>query len=163
MKKKVIVSLFGIFALFLSVLFLIGCEFGSKIPSDKSYWFSNSKEEFIKYDEEKNNLEQAGSYWHFTLAKDADITLKIRINVDDFKTCAYLYKNDELVKSEIDTGIYSRVYKLSLKKGDKLKLHAFWLYSIETNEEGFNIEMLTIAKDGNEYVIKEFDKSKKIE
>lgn len=163
MRKKRIYSLVGMVIAILTVFFMTGCEFGGKTPSDKAYWFSDSKEELVKYDEEKNNFEQAGSYWHFTLVRDANITLKIRLNVDDFRSGAYLYLNDELVKSEVDTGVFSRVYNLSLKKGDKLKIHAFWVYSIDANDTGFEIQMMAITKDGQDYLIKEFDKSTKVE
>jgi hypothetical protein len=51
------------------------------------------------------------------------------------------------------------VYKLSLKTGDKIKLHAFWVNSLATNDTGFEIQMLVMSENGNDYVLTEFDKS----
>ena len=43
---------------------------------------------------------------------------------------------------------------LSLKKGDKLKFHAFWIYSVKTNEEGFTISLFTVNDGtGGDYII----------
>ena len=139
------------------VVVMAGCL--SSNPSELSYWFSNTSEEFVKYDETKNNLDESGSYWYFTAAKGVEITLSVKINVDNYTSYAYLYVNDKQVKSELDTQIYSYVYKLSLNKGDVVKLHASWVYGLSANDEEFEIYTMVIGHEGNQYLIKDFDQS----
>ncbi|HQC55133.1 MAG TPA: hypothetical protein PKX91_05360 [Clostridia bacterium] len=156
--RKTIFTLVLVLVFALVACTLIGCGEANKTPSDTAYWFSSSDKKFVAYNETTNNIDEAGSYWYFTSAKDVTTTLSVRINVDAFST-AYLYVNDKQVKSEVDTGIFSMVYKLSLKTGDKIKLHAFWVNSLATNDTGFEIQMLVMSENGNDYVLTEFDKS----
>lgn len=156
MKKTIYICLL-LLATTLSVIYLAGCY--SNNPSSANYWFSKTSEEFVKYDETTNNLNESGSYWYFTSSKNVDITLSVKINVDNFASYAYLYVNDQQIKSEVNTSIYSYVYKLSLKKGDVIKLHASWVYAISTSEEEFEIITMVIGSDDKQYVIKEYDKT----
>ncbi|MGN1103781.1 MAG: hypothetical protein ACI4QI_02795 [Candidatus Coproplasma sp.] len=160
MKSKKI-SLFafivGVIASVIAFSLFAACTTAS--PNDTAYWFSQNSYEFVKYEDDKDNLDKAGAYWYFTAAKNEDITLSVRINVDNYYSAAYLYVNDAQVKSENNTGIYTYVYNLSLKKGDKLKLHAFWVNSLVYQENGFEISMLTIGDGQKSYPLKEFDKS----
>ncbi len=39
--------------------FAAGC---GETPSDAAYWFSTNTYEFVAYDDDKKNLEEAGSY-----------------------------------------------------------------------------------------------------
>lgn len=154
MKKNIFKSLLLVLAF---MIVLVGC--GSNNPSETKYWFSNHDTEFVPYDETSNNLDKCGTYWYFTAAKKVDITLSVKLNVDNYMSYASLYVNDEQVKSEVNTGIYTYVYNLSLKKGDKIKIHATWLYGISTDDKGFEIIMMSIGYDSKQYLIKEFDKS----
>lgn len=153
-------KLFKCVALFLVVLQIFamaGCL--SSNPSELNYWFSDTSQEFIKYDETKNNLDECGSYWYFVAGKEVEITLSVKINVDNYTSYAYLYVNDKQVKSELDVNIYSYVYKLSLKKGDVIKLHASWVYGVSASDEEFEIYSMVIAHEGNQYLIKDFDQT----
>ena len=86
--------------------------------------------------------------------------MNLRIGVDNYTSAAYLYVNGEQVKSETDTGIYTYVYKLSLNKGDEIKIHAFWVNSLYANESGFEIQQITMTYDGSTYILTEFDNLK---
>ena len=158
MKRKVFMSVL-VLALVAMIFIFSGCGTITS-PSDTGYWFSKSENKYIPFDADKYNLDEAGSYWYFTAAKDVNVTMKVKINIDDFDSCLYLYVNNEQVKSETDLGIFSRVYNLSLKKGDEIKLHAFWVNGIAAeNGSAFEIYMLTMSEDGKDYVLTEFDKS----
>jgi hypothetical protein len=156
MKKRILTSILSLFFA-LAIFTVSGCDTVSL--SESAYWFSTSNSYFVSYNEENNNLDKAGTYWEFTVANNVDISLNLRMNVDNFSSYAYLYVNDKQVKSEDNTGIYTYVYNLSLKKGDKIKIHAKWLYGLSANDEGFDIQMMTITYYGEQYIIKEFDKS----
>lgn len=145
--------------LIFSSLVLSGCNVAT--PSDSSYWFSKTSTEFIAYNEEKDNLDEAGNYWHFTSKKEADIDMYLRIDVDNIFSTAYLYLDDVQVKSEVDTGVFTFAYKLSLKKNSEIKIHAFWNNSLKTTAEGFTMSMIAIGYEGQQYVLKEFDNTKK--
>lgn len=153
MRKKIFVPLLA----GLAVLSIAGCD--SYTPSDLKYWFSSCDSESIGYDENLNNIDEAGTYWNFVSAKNADITMNLIMNVDNFSSAAYLYLNGEQVKSEVDTGIYTYVFTLTLKKNDELSLHAFYvnpLYYEEGNE--FSIQAMAItAEDGKTYLLNEFN------
>lgn len=157
MKKRRLVKALSML-LALLMLTMVGC--GTSNPSDTKYWFSNSSKNFVAYDEETNNISEAGSYWNFTVAKNVEITMNLIINVDNFYSGAYLYVNGTQVKSEVDTGIHTYVYKLSLKKGDEIKIHAFWTNSLKVNENGFEILMMSIKQGEKTYVLKEYDNLK---
>jgi hypothetical protein len=146
-----------VLVLVMSLSLMASCKASS--PNDTAYWFSSNSYNFVKYDDAQNNLDEAGSYWNFKSATSGNITLSVRLNVDLYYSAAYLYVNGEKVPSEINTGIYTFVYKLSLNKGDSIKLHAFWVNSLTCDDEGFEIQLLTIEKDGKAYSLKEFDKT----
>ena len=156
MRKKFYISIL-VFVATLSLTFLVGCS--SKSPSSTGYWFSKTDKQFVKYDETKNNLNESGSYWYFTSSKNVNITLSVKINVDNYTSYAYLYVNDKQIQSEVNTSIYSYVYNLSLKKGDVIKLHASWVNAIFASEEEFEIITMIIGYDDKQYIIKEFDKT----
>ena len=157
MNKKILSSALSIF-LALILLTLIGCQTNN--PSDTKYWFSKSSTDFISFDEDQYNLTDAGSYWYFTAANDTEVTMNLIIGVDNFTSAAYLYVNGNQVQSEINTGIYTYVYKLSLKKGDEIKIHAFWVNSLLVNETGFELHQISMSQDGKTYILTEFDKLK---
>lgn len=156
--KQYLVRVLFICVFCISIVFgLTGCV--NVGPNDAAYWFSENSYKFVEYDEAKNNINEAGSYWNFTSAKNEDITLSVVVNVDNFYSAAYLYVNDVQVKSETNTGIFTYTYNLSLKKGDTIKLHAFWTNSIMYDEKGFEILSFVISQNGQMYPIKEFDKT----
>lgn len=157
MKKRIFVSALSM-TLVLAMLTLAGC--GTSNPSDTEYWFSKSSTDFIAFDEDKYNLNEAGSYWYFTATKDAEVTMNLIIGVDNYTSGAYLYVNDTQVQSETDTGIYTYVYELSLKKGDEIKIHAFWVNSLLVNETGFELHQISMTQDGKTYILTEFDTMK---
>lgn len=160
MGKKFSVSMLSLL-LALVTLGIAGC--GSTNPSETSYWFSSAKTEFIKYVEysdEKDNLSEAGNYWYFTSAKDMDIEMYLITDAYDMYSTTYLYVNDTQVQSEVDTGIYTFVYKLSLKRGDKIKIHAFWTNRLKTDEKGFEMQLIGIRQNGQTYILSEYDKTK---
>ena len=157
MKKRILASAISML-LALAMLTVVGCE--SKNPSDTEYWFSKSSTEFVAVNEDEDNLDKAGSYWYFTAAKDAEVTMNLIIGVDNFTSGAYLYVNDTQVKSETNTGIYTYVYELSLKKGDKIKIHAFWVNSLFVNETGFEINQISMSQGGETYILTEFNNLK---
>ena len=140
------------------MLTMVGC--GTNSPSDTKYWFSKSSTNFIVYNEDEDNLAEAGSYWYFTAAKNTEVTMNLIIGVDNYTSGAYLYVNDTQVKSETNTGIYTYVYKLSLKKGDEIKIHAFWVNSLLVNKTGFELHQISMTQDGKTYILTEFDKLK---
>lgn len=142
----------------LSVLALSGCA--SYSPSDSEYWFTSSSTRSIEYDAAEDNIETAGTYWDFVSARSENIRMNVRLDVDNFTSAAYLYVNGEQVKSELDTGIYTYVYALSLKKGDELSLHAFYVNPLSYDEKTFQIDVLSItAEDGNTYLLSDFGKN----
>lgn len=133
----------------------IGC-WDSYSPNKKEYWFEDYSAIFLKYDETADNLDEAGNYWEMTVKNDCKITIAIAINTDYYSTL-YFYVNGEQVKSDDPSmTIYDYVYKdLTLKKGDKLQFHAFWVNSIMANDEGFTISLFTV-NDGTgsgDYII----------
>jgi len=139
-------------------LTLAGCL--STNPSQTEYWFSKSSTEFIAFDEDKYNLDEAGSYWYFTASKDMKVRMNIILGVNNFTSGAYLYVNGTQVKSESDTGIFTYVYDLSLKTGDEIKIHAFWINSLVTNDTGFELSQISMTQDGRTYILTEFNKIK---
>lgn len=154
MKKRV---LFGLVAMILVVamIFAVGCN--SSNPSNTEYWFSSTSKEFVPYDEAEDNLSEAGNYWYFTSARDTEVTMNVIINVSGYFSTAYLYVNDVQVQSETDTGIFTFVYKLNLKKGDKIKIHAFWVNSLIANETGFDLQYISMKTDDGTYVLNEYN------
>ena len=158
-KKKTLTSVLSLLLAMITAIMMAGCESGN--PSNTNYWFSETKTEFAAYDEDADNIDKAGSYWYFTSAKDAVITMNVIMNVDNLYSAAYLYLNDTQIKSETDTGIYTYSYKLSLKKGDKIKIHAFWTNSLKTDDKGFEFINVSITENGKTYNLTEFDKSSK--
>ena len=157
MKKRIFTSMLS---MLLALILLVTAGCGTNNPSDTAYWFSKTDAKFVAFDDEAYNLEEAGNYWYFTAAKDTETTMSLILNVDLFTSGAYLYVNDEQVKSEAKTGVYTYVYELSLKKGDEIKIHAFWVNSIAANDKGFEILQLTMSQDGKNYVLTEFDNLK---
>ncbi len=146
--------------LMIAVLFtvsfaMVGC---GETASDTKYWFSQYNSNFVAFDFENNNIKEAGTYWNFTVAKSVDITLNVIVNTDYFSSLS-LYQNDVAVNGMGSNGIYTNMFKLSLKKGDKLKMHARWTNSLMTNDDGFEIELLTITHDEITYLLSEFDKT----
>ena len=156
MKKGVMTGILSLF-ITLTIFTVSGC--GTVGPNKLAYWFSTSNTYFVSYNEESNNLDEAGTYWEFTVANNVDMGLNLRMNVNNFNSYAYLYVNGEQVRSESDTGIYTYAYSLSLKKGDKIKIHAKWLYGLSATDDGFDIQMMTISYHNQQYIIEEFDKS----
>lgn len=156
MKKK---FLTGMVSLFITMVMILVSGCGKSNPSELNYWFSSYNSYFVGYNDETNNLDDAGTYWEFTVANNVDIGMNLRINVDNYGSYAYLYVNDKQIKSETDTGIYTYIYNLSLKKGDKIKIHAKWLNSLSANDEGFDIQLMSINYHGQHYIIREFDKT----
>lgn len=157
MKKKVLtMALFVVFAI--TTISMTSCA--SSNPSNTSYWFSKANAEFIAYNDDTDNLSEAGNYWYFTSAKDMNIEMYLLTDAYDMYSATYLYVNDEQVQSETDTGVYTYAYKLSLKKGDKIKIHAFWTNSLMTTEEGFTMKQISIKQDGATYILNEYNKIK---
>ena len=134
---------------------------GSTNPSDTSYWFSEHSESYVKYSE-KTGEDDYGTFWDFTSAKTCDITFNVKLDVGGYSSTAYLFVNDVQVKSETNTGLYSFVYKLSLKRGDKIKLRAFNTLAPTIDEKRFEILLLAIENGGNTFLLTEFDKSEKV-
>ncbi len=157
MKKRILTSVLSLL-LALIMMTMVGC--GTNNPSETAYWFSKSSTEFVAYDEGTNNLDEAGNYWHFTVAKDVETTMNLIINVGNYSSAAYLYVNGTQVQSETNTGVYTYVYKLSLKKGDEIKIHAFWVNSLYASETGFELQQISVSVDGKNYILIEFDKLK---
>ena len=153
MNKRVLSGVLSVLLAWI-MLVMVGCEMYSR--SDTKYWFSKSSTNFIAYEEDENNLAEAGSYWYFTSARDAEIAMNIIINVDNYTSAAYLYVNDTQVKSETKTGIYTYTYNLSLKKGDQIKIHAFWVNSLLTSESAFKISQMSISFEGSTYLLTDF-------
>ncbi len=151
--KKILTLLL---AVLLSVLTLCFASCGEKITqSNKEYWFSDYSTNFVAYTEETDNIDEAGTYWNFTSKKDfGEITINIVSDSLSAFSTSYLYVNDVQIQSETNTGVYTFVYKLNLKKGDKIKIHAFWTNSLKTNESGFNISMFAIDDGTGTYVVK---------
>ena len=157
MKKRILASALSML-LTLVMLTMVGC--GTSNPSETKYWFSKHSTEFVAFDEDNHNLNEAGSYWYFTVAKDTEVTMNLIIGVDNYTSGAYLYVNDTQVKSEANTGIYTYMYELSLKKGDEIKIHAFWVNSLLVNETGFELHQISMTQDGRTYILTEFDNTK---
>jgi|GEM_PF-666628 len=154
MKKRFLAMVLSM-ALALAMLTTAGC--GTSNPSDTKYWFSKHSTDFVAFDDNEYNLTEAGTYWYFTAAKNIEVTMSIIMNVDNFTSGAYLYVNGTQVKSEANPGVYTYAYKLSLKRGDEIKIHAFWINSLVTNETGFEIKQLSMTADGKTYLLTEFD------
>jgi hypothetical protein len=72
--------------------------------------------------------------------------------VDKTYSAAYLYVNDVQVKSD-EAGFYTYSYQLSLSKGDTIKLHAFWVNSLVTNDTGFTISVFTWNDGTGNYLL----------
>lgn len=157
MKKGILAS---VLSLLLAMVTLVMAGCGSTNPSETEYWFSKSSTDFVAYDDETNNISEAGSYWHFTVAKDVETTMNLIINVNNYYSAAYLYVNGTQVQSEADTDVYTYVYKLSLKKGDEIKIHAFWVNSLYAGETEFELQQISMSVDGKNYILTEFDKLK---
>lgn len=61
------------------------------------------------------------------------------------------------MKSEAETDVYTYVYKLSLNRGDKIELHAFWINLLYADDEGFAISILTMTDEsGKTYSLEEY-------
>ncbi len=133
-----------------------GC--GAESPSSTKYWFSQYDSNFVAYDFENDNINEAGTYWNFTVAKNVDITLNVRVDID-FCSALSLSKNGVKIEGKADGGIYTSTFDLSLKKGDKLKMHAYWTNTAGTNDYGFEIQLLSITQNGQTYLLSEFNKS----
>ena len=157
MKKQVLIS---VMALLLAMVFISNVGCGSNNPSETKYWFSKTSTNFVAYDDEQNNISEAGTYWYFTAAKNMEIEMKLITSAKGPFAAVYLYVNNEQVKSETNTEIYDYVYKLTLKKGDEIKIHAFWVNSLMVDEKGFEIQQICIKQDGKTYILSEFDKLK---
>ena len=157
MKKRILA---GALALILALIMvaMVGCETNN--PSETAYWFSKTSTDFVAFDDDNYNLTDAGSYWYFTAAKDMDVTMSVIINVDHFSSAAYLYVNGTQVQSEVNRGVYTYVYKLSLKKGDEIKIHAFWTNSFYANETGFEMQQICMSTGEKNYLLTEFDNLK---
>lgn len=144
MKKIKLLVVFLVIALTTSIAIISGCD--SYGPNDVGYYFSDSTQELVDYDETTHNIDEAGYYYYFTAKSTTTIDLSIRIAFDNsmYQTM-YLYVNDEQVGSDTDTGIYSFVFSdLSLTKGDKLTLHFFATNSFYIFEEEPDIQVFTI-------------------
>lgn len=151
-----------IFSVYLMVLLIatmsfamIGC---SATPSDTKYWFSLYNSNFVAYDSESDNIDEAGTYWNFIVAKNVDITLSVRVNTSYYSALS-LSKNEVIVKDNGSSGIYTNTFDLSLKKGDKLEMHAYWTNTATTDDSGFEIQLLGITQNGQTYLLSEFDKT----
>lgn len=152
MKRKLFAMTAIMLATVLCVTVFTACTTESK--SDKEYWFSSYENKFVAYDEKANNLDEAGTYWNMTVKNDCTVTLSLRVDADFLYSTVYFYVNDKQVPSEVDRDIYSVVYKdLNLKKGDKLTLHAYWLYSSKTDHKGFTIDVFCIDDGTGNYII----------
>lgn len=152
MKRKLFRMMAVMLATILCVTMFAACTKESK--SDKEYWFSSYENQFVAYDEKANNLDEAGTYWNMTVKKDCTVTLSVRVDVDFAFSALYFYVNGEQIRSEVETDIYSLVYKdLKLKKGDNLKLHAFWVNSLKTDDKGFEIAVFCIDDGTGNYIV----------
>lgn len=153
--KKAIVAVILIAVAATVFVMVAGCE--DRNPSDTEYWFSEDTYEFVPYSEEDSNIDDAGSHWYFTSAKTVNVTMSVRLNVNNYSSAAYLYVNGEQVKSEAETDVYTYVYKLSLNRGDKIELHAFWVNPLYADDEGFAISILTMTDEsGKTYSLEEY-------
>jgi hypothetical protein len=155
MKKKILAIATLLLALVACLGTLSACF---ETQSDKEYWFSETSKQFVAYDSNVNTIDNAGTYWYFTSKYEGDVTIKISIDVNDtlFTTSpsyAYMYVNDIQVKSESDTEVYTYIYKVSLKKGDKLKLHATWVYGISADDKGFTISYFIMNDGTADYLV----------
>jgi hypothetical protein len=128
-KKSILASLLAAITIACLAMFA-GC-FESYTQSDKEYWFSSVDKTFVKYDDTTRNLDEAGTVWTLVSNYTGNVTLSLIINgVNLPNSYAYLFLNGTQVGSENDTGVYTFVYKLSLTKGDTIKIHTYWLYGI---------------------------------
>ncbi|NLZ66279.1 MAG: hypothetical protein GX910_01240 [Clostridiaceae bacterium] len=152
MKRKLFRMMAVMLATILCVTMFAACTKESK--SDKEYWFSSYESKFVAYDEKTNNINEAGTYWNMTVKKDCTVTLSVSVDVDFAFSALYFYVNGEQIRSEVETDIYSLVYKdLKLKKGDNLKLHAFWVNSLKTDDKGFEIAVFCIDDGTGNYIV----------
>lgn len=153
--KKIIVA-FALMCIIATLGLFAACSSYGK--SDKEYWFSDYSATFIEYDESANsgagNIDEAGNVWEFTVKSDCAVTISVRLDTDNFTSTAYFYVNDAQVQSDSSTGVYSYVYSnLMLKKGDKLKLRAFWVYSLYTNDTGFTLSYFVVGDSEGDWVV----------
>lgn len=120
--------------------------------SDKEYWFSSYDTDFVAYDDDADNIAEAGSYWNMTAKKDCTITLSLRVNIDYYSAIKFSLNDEEV--SAVGSDFYSVVYQnVSLKKGDKLKLHAYWTNRVITNDTGFEIAVFSVNDGTGDYLI----------
>jgi hypothetical protein len=110
-----------------------GC-FESYTQSDKEYWFSSVAKKYVAYDDATHNISETGTTWTMVSNYTGNVTLSVIIDgVDNSYSAAYLYVNDTQVKSEVNTGVYTYVYGLTLTKGDTIKIQTFWTNSVAAN------------------------------
>jgi hypothetical protein len=150
MKRKFLVSVVMALVALMCVGVFASC--GVYTQSDKAYWFSKAEKSFVAYDSEQHNIDEAGTYWDFTSAYEGDVTMKVRMNVDNFYSAAYLYVNDVQVQSDADQW-YTYSYALSLKKGDKIQLHAFWAYAAKADNVGFTLQVFVMNDGSGDFVV----------
>lgn len=135
---------------------MAGCDFfNSYSKSDKEYWFSSVKVEYVEYDEENEDMEvsDAGTFWYFTSNQTADITMSMILDVGYPYSGAYLYVNGEQMEYQGSNGIYTHSYNLSLKKGDKIVVHAFTWNSLML--EHYSMTYLSINDGEHNYLVME--------
>ncbi|HHW93250.1 MAG TPA: hypothetical protein GX734_01985 [Clostridiaceae bacterium] len=151
MKRKLFTIMVTILTTMLCASVLAACTKESK--SDKEFWFSSYESKFIAYDDELDNIDDAGNYWNMTMKKDCTVTISVRANVDYYSTLSF-YVNGERVSSLDEKDIFSGIYKdVKLTKGDRLTFHARWTNRAITNEEGFEIAVFSIKDDTGNYLI----------
>ena len=154
MNKKIIMLVMTIAIILVMSISMVACNMYE--ASDFEYYFSSYEKNFVKYDdslnEGKGNLENSGSYWNMEVKEDVKIDIYIVTDALSMYSGLEFKVNDKQVKSEVDTGIYTYVYKnLDLKKGDKLSFHGFWVNSLMTNDTGFNMTVFAIKNGGETY------------
>lgn len=142
--------------LFMITMSFAGC--GVESPSSTKYWFSKYDSNFVAYNFENDNINEAGTYWNFTVAKNVNITLNVRVDIDSYSVLS-LSKNKVKVEGKAGSGIYTSTFDLSLKKGDKIEMHARWTNTAKTNDNGFEIQLLSVTQNGQTYLLSEFNKS----
>jgi hypothetical protein len=136
-----------------------GCD--NYTQSDKEYWFSSFETNTVEYDSQTNNRDEVGTYWNLVSKRDVDdITISLKITSTGFYETTYFYINDEQIKSDDPTGtVYSYIYSnISLKKGDKIKIHSFDAFANSQSYE-YKMTLMTISQDGHNYLVVDNSKS----
>ena len=152
--KKIIRNALIVGVMIISVMALAAC--GGTNTAEAKYWFDDYAKENVAYsDANGGNLDKAGSYWRMTVKKDMDVDIAFSVDIDDmYSSCVLTVNGEKVLRDQPD--IFNVVYKkLSLKKGDKLEFHAFFVNGIKAAEkpDGFNIAMFTISLDGTNYAV----------